>query len=107
MRLITTLAVVSVSIFALAGCAADAEPTNTNTQNQNPPVEPLDEEGAPAPYDFRQEAANRAKRVGTDPLLRDAVTDPDHRIVNTEAEEIVKGFGRSNNILEEKRFTGR
>lgn len=107
MRLITTLAVVSVSIFALAGCAADAEPTNTNTQNQNPPAEPLDEPGAPAPYDFRGEAANRAKLVGTDPLVREAVTSPEHRYVNTEAEEIVKGFGRGNNILEEKRFEGR
>ncbi len=102
MRLIS-LAVVAVSIFSIAGCAADAEPAKT-TQNQTPAV--LDDgPPAPEPYDFQWEAKQQQARVGTDPIVQQANDLTKHRIVNTEAEQIVNGFTtHRNDIQPEPRF---
>ncbi|MBS2013555.1 MAG: hypothetical protein JST00_11740 [Deltaproteobacteria bacterium] len=105
MRNLTILAVLSVSIFSLVGCAADAEPSGTNTQNQNPPNEALIEQATPTPYDWQSEAAKSARRVGPDPLLDEAVAAPSVRYVDTETEDIVKGFGKKPNGLFDQKLT--
>lgn len=102
MRNLTILAVLSVSIFSLAGCAADAEPSGTSTQNQNPPNEALIEEANPSPYDWQTEAAKSARRVGPDPLLDEAVVGPSIRYVDTETEDIVDGFGKPKGAFEQR-----